>query len=55
MDISVFNLLMSTTPNVSDMEASAVDARAQAVQTQDSLRTGEAFLEVLDQVRSGKT
>ncbi len=55
MDISVFNLLMSTTPNVSDVEASAVDIRAQAVQAQDSLRTGEAFLEVLEQVRSGKT
>ncbi len=60
MDLSVFNLLMSTTPTVSGTEtpfsgASETNAAAQAVQMQESMKTGEAFLKVLEQVRAGKT
>lgn len=60
MDLSVFNLLMSTNPNSSAAEnlfsgavQNGVQASADTMQT--SLKTGEAFLEVLDQVRNGKT
>lgn len=60
MDLSVFNLLMSTTPTVSGTEtpfsgAAETNAAAQAVQMQESMKTGEAFLKVLEQVRAGKT
>ena len=60
MDLSVFNLLMSTTPTVSGTEtpfsgAAETNAAAQAVQMQQSMKTGEAFLKVLEQVRAGKT
>ncbi len=60
MDLSVFNLLMSTTPNVSNAETSfsntlETNGVASSVQAQENLRTGEAFLKVLEQVRNGKT
>lgn len=61
MDLSVFNLLMSTNPNTaaaenifSDAVQSGVPA-AGASKGQDALRTGEAFLQVLEQARTGKT
>ncbi len=59
MDLSAFNFLMSTTPNAAGLETpfSAVEsnAAAQASKSGDAMKTGEAFLKVLDQVRSGKT
>lgn len=60
MDLSVFNLLMSTTPNVSNTETPfsntlETNGIASSVQAQENLRTGEAFLKVLEQVRNGKT
>ncbi|MBO4520819.1 MAG: flagellar hook-length control protein FliK [Alphaproteobacteria bacterium] len=60
MDLSVFNLLMSTNPNTSAAENLFSDAAQGSIpavseKSQDSLRTGEAFLQVLDQLRSGKT
>lgn len=60
MDLSVFNLLMSTTPAVAGTETSfsgqaETNAAAQAAQMQEPVKTGEAFLKVLEQVRAGKT
>lgn len=61
MDISVFNLLMSTTPTVSGAETAVggttgeANAGVQAAQMQKSMKTGEAFLKVLEEVRNGKT
>lgn len=60
MDLSVFNLLMSTTPSVSNTETPfsntlETNGVASSVQAQENLRTGEAFLKVLEQVRNGKT
>ena len=60
MDLSVFNLLMSTNPNTTATEnmfsnAAQNNVPASADSSQTSLRTGEAFFEVLDQVRNGKT
>jgi len=59
MDLSVFNLLMSTNPNTSTAEnlfpnAAQSGISAPADSAKESLRTGEAFLQVLDQVRTGK-
>ena len=60
MDLSVFNLLMSTTPNLSGSDtpfsgSAEINTTAESVQVQENLRTGEAFLKVLEQVRAGKT
>lgn len=60
MDISVFNLLMSTNSGSSvaeNMFSSAVQSGvpANAETEQTSLRTGEAFLQALEQARTGKT
>ena len=60
MDLSVFNLLMSTNPNTSAAEnlfSNAVQGGIPAASetSQESLRTGEAFLQALDQARTGKT
>ncbi len=59
MDLSAFNFLMSTTPNAAGLEtpfsAAESNAAAQASKSGDAMKTGEAFLKVLDQVRSGKT
>lgn len=60
MNLSVFNLLMSTTPTISGTETpfsgqAETNAAAQAAQMQESMKTGEAFLKVLEQVRAGKT
>ena len=59
MDLSAFNFLMSTTPNAAGLEtpfsAAESNAAAQASKSGDAMKTGEAFLKVVDQVRSGKT
>ncbi|MBR1777529.1 MAG: flagellar hook-length control protein FliK [Alphaproteobacteria bacterium] len=60
MDLSVFNLLMSTNPSASAAESLFSNAGQNSVPVassaeQSSLKTGEAFLQALDQVRTGKT
>lgn len=59
MDLSAFNFLMSTTPNAAGLEtpfsAAESNAVAQASKSGDTMKTGDAFLKVLDRVRSGKT
>lgn len=59
MDLSVFNFLISTNPNAPATENSVSnavqgDAAAVADASQEKIRTGEAFLKVLKDVRSGK-
>lgn len=57
MDLSAFNLLMSTTPNAANPADGGVAATgAPAVGTaRESLRTGEAFMQLLKTVGSRKT
>jgi len=57
MDLSVFNLLMSTNPNAAaeNLFPGAVQNSAPVDSVDSSIKTGEAFLQALDQVRTGKT
>lgn len=55
MDFSAFNLLMNIVPNAASGETRDTAAANSAAKAQESIRTGEAFLTALKEVRGGKT